>query len=181
MAPSTTDPQKIMELLAWDITERCQFALGSGKQFTHRTILITEPVARNLATQYPDAESLESDLIATARRPLKERVFANYYANPGSAPEKHPIHHYKGYIARNEQAVQTPTPVWYDNDNGTMPTIPTIKKEMTAFLITGDQSRNKVQTMPGGGYATVKIELPQKWDELMAALGYKPLSGFLIE
>ena len=34
MAPSTTNPQKIMELLTWDITERCQFALGSGKQFT---------------------------------------------------------------------------------------------------------------------------------------------------
>ena len=30
MAPSTTDPEKVMELLAWDISERSQFALGSG-------------------------------------------------------------------------------------------------------------------------------------------------------
>ena len=44
MAPSTTDPQKVMDLLAWDISERCQFALGSGKQFTFRTILMTDPV-----------------------------------------------------------------------------------------------------------------------------------------
>lgn len=31
MAPSTDNPQKITELMAWDITQRCQFALGSGK------------------------------------------------------------------------------------------------------------------------------------------------------
>ncbi len=31
MAPSTTHPQKVMELLAWDISERSQFALGSGR------------------------------------------------------------------------------------------------------------------------------------------------------
>ncbi len=48
MAPSTTDAEKIMELLAWDISERCQFALGSGKQFTFRTILMTEPVSARL-------------------------------------------------------------------------------------------------------------------------------------
>ena len=49
---------------------------------------------------------------------------------------------------------------------------------MTAFLITGDAARNKIQTMPGGGTATVKIELPANWDELMKAAGYKPLAEF---
>ena len=46
-----------------------------------------------------------------------------------------------------------------------------MKKGMTAFLITGDAARNKVQTMPGGGYATIKIELPENWDSLMTELG----------
>ena len=50
-----------------------------------------------------------------------------------------------------------------------------MKKVMTAFLITGDAARNKVQTMPGGGYATIKIELPENWDSLMTELGYEPL------
>lgn len=45
MAPSTTDAERITQLMAWDISERCQFALGSGKQFTYRTILLTEPTA----------------------------------------------------------------------------------------------------------------------------------------
>ena len=50
---------------------------------------------------------------------------------------------------------------------------------MTAFLITGDAARNKVQTMPGGGYATIKIELPENWDSLMTELGYEPLEIFV--
>jgi len=182
MAPSTTDAQKIMELMAWDISERCQFALGSGKQYTSRTILITEPVARNLAKTYATPGQLEDDLIEASRRPLKERVFANYYANPGSAPDqKHPIRNYRGHISRTEGAELTDTPAWYDTDKDKMETIPTMKKGMTAFLITGDSSRNKVQTMPGGGYATVEISLPENWDALMEGLGYRPLQEFFIK
>ena len=59
-------------------------------------------------------------------------------------------------------------------------TIPTMKRGMTAFLITGDAARNKVQTMPGGGYATVEIELPRNWNNLMTDLGYRPLKEFYI-
>lgn len=182
MAPSTTDPQKLMELIAWDISERCQFALGSGKQYTNRTLLITAPVARNLASGYKSQAALEKDLIIASRRPLKERVFANYYANPGSNPEeKHPINHLRGYISRSENAEATASPVWYDTDAETMMTIPTMKEGMTVFLITGDDSRNKVQTMPGGGYATIKIELPGNWNELTGNLGYNPVEEFYIK
>lgn len=182
MAPSITDADKLMELLAWDISERCQFALGSGKQFTYRTILITEPVAKNIAEKYHSVDDLEKDLIENARRPLTERVFANYYANPGSSPDqKHPISNWRGHIVRSESASETPTPVWYDNDAETMLTIPTMQEGMTAYLITGDNSRNKVQTMPGGGYATVKIVLPHDWDSLMENSGYQPLSNFYLK
>ena len=182
MAPSTTNPQKIMELLAWDITERCQFALGSGKQFTYRTILLTKPIAKNLATKYRTPFALEQDLIKTARRSLHERVFANYYANPGSNPEeRHPIRNWKGHLTRTEGATTTPTPVWYDTPETEMVTIPTMKENMTVFLITGDESRNKVQTMPGGGFETVAIELPAEWDKLMQEKGYRPISEFYIK
>ena len=182
MAPSTTNPQKIMELLAWDITERCQFALGSGKQFTYRTILLTKPIAKNLATKYRTPYALEQDLIQTARRSLKERVFANYYANPGSNPEeRHPIRNWYGHLSRTEGASTTPTPVWYDTPETEMMTIPAMKEDMTAFIITGDSSRNKVQTMPGGGFETVAIELPREWDKLMQEKGYRPISEFYIK
>lgn len=183
MAPSTTDAEKIMELLAWDISERCQFALGSGKQFTYRTILMTEPVAKTLATIYRSTADLERDLIEVSRRPLRERVFANYYANPGGAKDggTHNIRQYTGHLRRTEGAQTTPTPEWYDTPEDYIETIPTMQQGMTQFLITGDNSRNKLQTMPGGGYSTIKIELPRNWDTLMNELGYQALKTFYIE
>ena len=60
-------------------------------------------------------------------------------------------------------------------------TIAVLKPGMTAFLVTGDAARNKIQTMPGGGTATIKIELPANWNELMAKLGYEPLSKFELD
>ena len=180
MAPSTTDPQKIMELMAWDISERSQFALGSGRQFTFRTILMTEPVAAILSEKYRSPEILEKDLIDASRRPVKERTFANYYANPGGAKDggAHSLKQYQGHIRKEEGGKMTATPEWYDSPDAEQMTIPTMKQGMTAFIVTGDAARNKVQTMPGGGYATIKIELPANWDSLMAELGYEPLRKY---
>ena len=72
----------------------------------------------------------------------------------------------------------TATPVWCASDAPEMLTIPVMQKGETAFLITGDPSRNKIQTMPGGGISTTEIELPSDWDTLMERLGYPPLSTF---
>ena len=182
MAPSTTNPQKVMELIAWDISERSQFALGSGRQFTFRTILMTEPVAAILAGKYKSPEALEKVLIDESRRPVKERAFANYYANPGGAKDggAHALRQYQGHIRKDEGGEMTPTPEWYDSPESEQMTIPTMQRGMTAFIITGDTARNKVQTMPGGGYATIRIELPANWDKLMSALGYKPLKEFCL-
>ena len=180
MAPSTTNPHKLMELIAWDISERSQFALGSGRQYTFRTILMTEPVAKILAGKYRSPQTLEMDLIEASRRPLKERAFANYYANPGGAKDggKHTLRQYQGHIRKTEGGEMTPTPAWYDTPESQQMTIPTMKLGMTAFIITGDSARNKIQTMPGGGYATIQIDLPRNWDSLMSELGYKPLMEY---
>ena len=180
MAPSTTNSHKLMELIAWDISERSQFALGSGRQYTFRTILMTEPVAKILADKYKNPQALEKDLIEASRRPLKERAFANYYANPGGAKDggKHNLRQYQGHIRKTEGGEMTPTPAWYDSPESEQMTIPTMKRGMTAFIITGDSARNKVQTMPGGGYVTIQIQLPRNWDSLMSELGYKPLKEY---
>lgn len=100
--------------MAWDITQRCQFALGSGKQYTYRTILLTEPVARLLKTGFDDKNDLENRLIEEARRPLYERTFANYYANPGSRKDGDtmPFSRYEKRIARTEGASMTGIPRW---------------------------------------------------------------------
>ena len=182
MAPSTIDPVRVMQLMAWDISERCQFALGSGKQFTNRVVMMTEPVANILKDGYPSIDQLENALIDNSRRPAYERAFANYYANAGGRKDggEHSFRQYLSHIIRSENGAETSTPAWYDTNSETMTTVPTMQKGTTAFLITGDSSRNKVQTMPGGGFSTVRIELPANWDSLMAAKGYPVLNDLYL-
>ncbi|MBR4320893.1 hypothetical protein, partial [Treponema sp.] len=60
-------------------------------------------------------------------------------------------------------------------------TIATINKGDTAFLVTGDANRNKVQVMPGGGFVTTEIKLPKNWNELVAPLGYQPIENFYLK
>ena len=51
----------------------------------------------------------------------------------------------------------------------------------TALIITGDPNRNKTMCVPGGGFTSVKIELPRNWDELMEKANYKPLKSFYLQ
>lgn len=182
MAPSTLNPHKIMELIAWDISERGQCALGSSQQFTPRTILMTEPVARVLATEFETLEELEDSLIVYSRRPVKERAFANLYANTGGGKDdNYTMNQYTRYIEQNEEGKSTPTAPWYDRTEATQKTVPTMRHDSTVFIITGDTARNKVQVMPGGAWGTAAVEVPEAWDSIMAAKGYPTLESVLLQ
>lgn len=183
LTPASHDGTKIMEVMAWDAVEKGQFATGSGPRLTNRTMLITEYVARDLARTYPTKEKLEEALVATARRPAYERAYSNYWANPGSAfPARYSVDAHMKKIIRDEGGELTAPPPWMAKVPGQekIYTVPVMKSGMTAFLITGDADRNKVQTMPGGNSATIEIKLPTNWDELMAKLGYRPLKEFFL-
>ncbi|HPT86281.1 MAG TPA: hypothetical protein PL004_00305 [Bacillota bacterium] len=185
LTPATHQPEKIMQMIAWDVVEKQQFATGSGSPFVHRTVMITEYVARDLARGYRSKEKLEDALIATARRPAYQRAYANYWANPGSAfdPDKYPFERHFKKIVKDEKAELTELPPWFPKIPGMekIHTVPVMKKGMTSILVLGDPDRNKVQCMPGGSFATIKIELPSNWDELMAELGYRPLKEFYLK
>ena len=123
-------------------------------------------------------------MISTALRPLEERAYANYWANPGSGFEgrNYTVERHKYRIAKNEEAKITKTPawlVWSGKEN--IETIPVMKEGKTSILITGDSSRNKEMCLACGGFTTVKIELPQNWNKLMKELGYKPLEEFYLQ
>ena len=183
LTPSMTDAQLIMEMMAWDITQKGQFALSSGNQFVNRTILITENVANNLSKTYPSKEDLEKALIHTAIEPFDERVYARYYANPGNNYDAKDISiaKLKHKLSETETPKENKTPLWLKWTKAeNIQTIPVMQQGMTAFLITGDSSRNKVMTLPGGGAATVKIELPQNWDTMVQEIGYQPLNKFYL-
>lgn len=185
LTPATHDPEKIMQLMAWDVVEKKQFATGSGRPFTHRTILVTEYVARDLAQGYPTKEKLEEALVATARRPAHERAFANYWANPGSAfdPAKYTVDQHLRKIIRDEGGELTEAPPWFPKVPGMekIYTVPVMRAGMSPILVTGDPDRNKVQCMPGGSNVTIELLLPANWDELMAKRGYRPLKEFFLK
>lgn len=183
MTPATTDAVKIMELMAWDTTQNEQFAVGSGTPFVYRTFVITPSVAANLVRGFPSKEALESALIRTARRPLEERAYANYWANPGSSfdPQSYSVSRHAAKLARSEHAAQSSTPPWLAWSGQTqLQTVPVMQEGKSAILVTGDIDRNKTMCIPGGGYGSVRIELPDNWDKLMEKKGYAPLRSFYL-
>jgi len=185
LTPASHTPEKIMQVMAWDVVEKGQFATGSGPKLTPRTIMVTEYVARDLARGYKAKEDLEKALVATARRPAHERAYSNYWANPGSSfdPARYTVEMHTRRVIRNESGELTDPPPWMDKIPGMekIYTVPVMQSGVTAILVTGDPDRNKVQTMPGGNHATIEIKLPSNWDTLMADQGYRPLSEFFLE
>ena len=181
LVPATSDGEKIKDMIAWDAVEKSQMAVASGMPCTYRTFLLTEGVARDLARTYSSKDALCRALEETARIPLGARAFANYWGNPGSAfdPNKYSIRMHERRIARKEGANETPTPPWLEWTGAkSMETVPAMAAGKSAFLVTGDPSRNKELCIPGGGFATIKIQLPKAWDALMAERGYEPLANF---
>ena len=184
LAPATSDAKKIMEMMAWDAVEKEQFAVGSGTPFVYRTMLVTEYVARDLATTYKSKSALEKALVETARRPLEERAYANYWGNPGSAfnPATYSIKNHAKRLGESEGSAVTKTPPWLAwSGKETVETVPVMQEGKTAILVTGDANRNKSLCVPGGGFATVRIELPKNWDKLTEELGYEPLKSFYLQ
>ena len=184
LVPATSDAKKIKDMIAWDAVEKQQMAVGSGMPCVYRTFLLTPDVARDLAVAYKSKDTLEEALVAAARNPLGARAFANYWGNPGSAfdPATCPLAQHAAKIARAEGATKTSTPPWLEwTGQKTMETVPAMQSGKNIFLVTGDAARNKEMCLPGGGSATVKINLPRDWDKLMAARGYAPLASFKIK
>ncbi len=186
VTPAAEDPEQIMQLMAFDITEKQQNGLGNTNPQVYRTILITEPVAGDLVRTYADKGELEDALVAAARRPLYMRAYANYWANTGSVQsDRYTLEEYYRRLLRSEaeQAEETEVPAWLKGvaRQQKIWTIATMNKGETAFLIAGDSARNKFMVLPGGGTITIEIRLPEAWDALIAPMGYEPLSHFELD
>ncbi len=185
VTPATDDPEQIMQLMAFDITEKQQNGLGNTNPQVYRTLLITQPVAKDLSKAYGEKAALERALVETARRPLFMRAYANYWANTGSVQsDKYTFEEYYRMLMRQEaeQAAQTDTPDWLKGvaRQQQIWTIATMNEGETAILVAGDEARNKFMVLPGGGYVTIEIRLPENWDQLIAPMGYEALERFTL-
>jgi hypothetical protein len=175
-AVSDITPEIVMQLIAREMTYKAVFA--SGVSAHDRTVMITPPVAKVLASRPYTKKTLEEDLIRTAGLTTFEFTFSQVYGSFGAK--------YLPFQEQLEKNLSSPTtqkgklPPWYPRFPGweEIATTPYVGPGMTSILVCGDESRNKTQTLPGGSVVTKKIELPAKWDALMQQAGYRPLKEF---
>lgn len=179
-ALSVSDVTTVMQLIAREITYKEVF--GSGSIGSQRVELISPPVAKVLAAGYPTKQSLIEDLMKTARKPTFEAAFSKLYGSFGEVYGT--FEEVLKDLLAGPEAEKGKLPVWYGRFPGWQDIVTTpclTPNKPPEILVCGDPSRNKTQALPGGSVSTQEIQLPLKWDKLMAELGYPPLKNFFVE
>lgn len=185
----TTDAEKAIQLLSWDVTEKQQNGLGNTNPREARMIWLTKDAATTISKECGSKTELKDLLIDTARRPLWMRTYAHYWANTGSKIHMNTTfdQHYndikKGLSTENverDYVSQTPVPEWL---KGVVPfdiidTTQTIEANNTGFVITGGDISSQAQIMPGGDTCSFNVNLPRNWDALVANEGYSPIANY---
>ena len=187
----TTEPDKVLQLLSWDVTEKQQNGLGNTNPREARMIWLTKDAAVTLAKAdgCSTKTGLKDTLIDTARRPLWMRTYAHYWANTGSKIHLNTTfdEHYnsikKGASTENverDYVLSTPVPEWFKGvvPYDTIDTTQTIEANNTGFVITGGDLSSQIQIMPGGDCCTFNVNLPRNWDTLVAREGYSPIADY---
>jgi len=186
LTPQSDDSEQLKNVIAFDITEKQQNSLGNTNPQVFRAMLLTENIAKKLKNKYKSKSEYEDALINTARRPIWLRVYAHYWANTGGTLYNRMTleKHYAEIIATEaEKAKMTDVPIWYKkmlNSTEKIMTGATMTKGNTSIVITGYSTMNTVQILPGGGFKTIKLELPDNWDQLMNEMGYEQLKNFYL-
>ena len=188
VAIGTTDPEKAMQLLAWDVTEKQQNALGNTNPRVPRMMMLTKPAATVLASGYGTKAAFESALIDAASRPLWMRTYAHYWANTGS--KIHLNRTFDEYYAALKDGEETENveadivmteapPPWLSSivPFSSIDCVRTMDQGHTGIVITGGDAATTAQIMPGGDCASYKVNLPAGWDGLVQGLGYTPIAN----
>jgi hypothetical protein len=178
--PATSDPKLTMQLMSYDIVYGEGFA--SGSIGSARTVLVTPPVARLLASGGYTKQTLISDIKSVARKVTYEMTFSQVYGSPGMSYP--PFEEQLKINLASASAEKGKLPPWLPKITGweEIQTTPSVNN--MEILVCGDPSRNKTQTMGGPGASSPRpikeIKLPAKWDDLMSKLGYQPLKSFYL-
>jgi hypothetical protein len=179
LIPATSDAKTLMELIAYDLSRKDQFA--GGWIDSRRVLLMTPTTAQVLAEGGYTKDKLKEDLQKTARLVTHEWAFSKVHGSPGLV--------YPPFEESLKQTLDEPRsekgklPPWLPRFPGweEIETVPMVASPRDLeILVMGDPSRNKVQTLTANGYSTAQIRLPPNWDDLMAKAGYRPLKEFYL-
>lgn len=191
VAIGTADPARALELLAWDVTEKQQNALGNTNPRVPRMMLLTPAAAAILAAGCGSKDAFEAALIDAASRPLWMRTYAHYWANTGSKIHlNRTFDEYYEALKNGEETenveadivTQEAPPPWL------APIVPfaaidrvqTMDPGHTGIVVTGGDGAATAQIMPGGDCASYKVSFPPDWDALVAERGYTPLANHVL-
>ena len=179
LIPSTSDPKTLMQLIAYDLTKKEQFAAGWNG--SRRTLLITPTTAQVLAEGGYTKDSLKKDLASTARVVTYEWAWSKVHGSYGAIYP--PFEEELKNTMAESRAEKGKLPPWFPRFPGweEIKTTPVVANPSDLeILVLGDPSRNKVQALSANGYNTMEIRLPKNWDDLMKAAGYRPLQEFVL-
>lgn len=187
----TTDAQKAMQLLSWDVTEKQQNGLGNTNPREARMVWLTKQAATTIASGCSSKSDLVQVLKNNARRPLWMRTYAHYWANTGSkihlnvSFDKHYNDIKNGLSTENverDYVSETAVPEWLEGivPFSTIDTTQTIDENNTGFVITGGNISSQAQIMPGGDCASFNVSMPRTWNTLTAGEGYSPIEDFYL-
>ena len=188
VAIGTSDPEKAMQLLAWDVTEKQQNALGNTNPRVPRMMLLTKQTATALASRYRTKANLENAMIAAASRPLWMRTYAHYWANTGSKIHlNRTFNEYYEALKNGEETENVEAdivnpgaaPIWLSMTVpfASIDLVRTMDSGHTGIVVTGGDAAKTAQIMPGGECASYQVTFPAGWDDLTRELGYTSISN----
>jgi hypothetical protein len=178
LIPATSDAKILMQLMAYDLVHKEQFAAGWKGAF--RTVLVTPTTAQVLAEGGYTKASLKADLVKTARIPTYEWAWSKVHGSFGAIYP--PFEEDLPRTMAESGVEKGKLPPWLPRFSGweEIKTTPVIRERGLEIIVCGDPSRNKTQALAGGSVSSQEIRLPKNWDELMKEAGYRPLHEFLL-
>lgn len=177
MYPTGSDPERLAQLLAYDVARAGSPNHSAGQQRSPRLvfpIFLTPGVARTFAEAGYSKAAVREAIWRQARYTLAEVDFESYYGAHEGQRETHRDLIAKGKLP--EQRIERGRiPAWFppvaDGAHATIPVAPA--PEQLPLIVCGDPTRNKTMTFYTmyNTFVTKPVRLPAGWAERVQALG----------
>jgi hypothetical protein len=170
MYPTTSDPERLAQLLAYDVARSGSPNHSAMHQDSPRlvfTIFMTPSVARTFAAGGYSKQDVQNAVWKHARYSLAEVDFESYYGAHEGQRKTHRDLLNSGKLT-DRLIEKGKLPVWFPGaakeEDATIPVVP--RPEQIPIVVCGDLTRNKSMTFYTmyNTFATKAVKLPESWD-----------------
>jgi hypothetical protein len=172
MYPATSDPERLAQLLAYDVARAGSPNHSAMRQDSPRlvfTIFMTPSVARTFAESGYSKQDVQNAVWKHARYSLAEVDFESYYGTHEGQRETHRDYLKSGQLPERlieKGRLATWFPKVVEGEDATIPVVP--RPEQLPILVCGDSTRNKSMTFYTmyNAFVTKAVKLPANLDKL---------------